>query len=268
MMRRSVVYRQVRALLLIVLMAAGSAFAMADNLAIPALTGRVVDQANILSAGDESRLDAKSQSLETKTSIQLVVVTLRSLQDRTIEDWGLTLGRTWGIGQKGKDNGVLLIVAPNDRELRIEVGYGLEGTLPDATADAIIRNVIIPRFKAGNMAGGISDGADAIIAVLTGSGEEFTKQSFTSTASQAIDNWAPLLFVGFFIVMLIIAQFRSRRRRRGGRYYRNRSGGWLYVDDYDRGGGFRGGWSGGGGGGGGFSGGGGSFGGGGASGRW
>jgi uncharacterized protein len=267
MMRRSIVLTQARAFLLIALMAAGSALALADNLAIPALTGRVVDQANILSAADESRLDAKSQSLETKTSIQLVVVTLRGLQDRTIEDWGLTLGRTWGIGQKGKDNGVLLIVAPNDRELRIEVGYGLEGTLPDATADAIIRNVIIPRFKAGNMAGGISDGADAIIAVLTGSGEEFTKQSFTSTASQAVDNWAPLLFVGFFIIMVIIAQFRDRRRRRGGRYYRNRSGGWLYVDDSDRSswGGFS---SGGRSGGGGFSGGGGSFGGGGASGRW
>jgi uncharacterized protein len=266
MTRSFVVFTHLRALLLIALMAAASALAHADDLAIPALSGRVVDQANILSAADESRLDAKSQSLETKTSIQLVIVTLRSLQDRTIEDWGLSLGRTWGIGQKGKDSGVLLIVAPNDRELRIEVGYGLEGTLPDATADAIIRNVIIPRFKAGNMAGGISDGADAIIAALTGSGEEFTKQSFASTASQAVDQWAPLLFVGFFFVMIIISQFRSRRRR-GGRYYRNRSGGWLYVDDNDRSSSW-GGFSSGGRSGGGFSGGGGSFGGGGASGRW
>lgn len=239
--------------------------AHADTLPVPELTGRVIDQANILSTSDESRLAGKLSDLESKTSIQLVVVTLASLQDRPIEDWGLTLGRTWGIGQKGEDSGALLIVAPNDRELRIEVGYGLEGTLPDATADAIIRNVIIPRFKAGNMADGIADGVDAIIAVLSGTGEEFTP-SRRELVGQTMSNWAPLFFMGLFIVMMIVAQFRSRRRRRGGRYYRNSSGGWLLIDGNDRGrgGGFRGGF----GGGGGFSGGGGSFGGGGASGRW
>ncbi|WP_284735929.1 TPM domain-containing protein [Dongia deserti] len=237
--------------------------ALADTLPVPALTGRVVDQANILSGADENRLTSKLSHLETKTSIQLIVVTLASLQDQPIEDWGLTLGRTWGIGQKGKDNGALLIVAPNDRELRIEVGYGLEGTLPDATADAIIRNVIIPRFKAGDMAGGISDGIDAIIAMLTGTGEEFTP-SRRELVGQALSEWAPVLFVALFIVLMIVAQFRGRRRR--GRYYRNRRGGWLFVDDYDSHWGGRG--FGGRGSGGGFSGGGGSFGGGGASGRW
>jgi uncharacterized protein len=263
---RSMPLMQLRVLLLAVLLPLlAGAHAVADTMAIPPLTGRVVDQANILSAAEESRLAAKSQDLETKTRNQLVVVTLRSLQGRTIEDWGLTLGRTWEIGQKGKDNGVLLIVAPNDRELRIEVGYGLESTLPDATADAIIRNVIIPRFKAGNMAGGISDGVDAIVGALTGTGEDFSKRSFTSTASETLSEWAPLLFVGFFIFMVIIGQLRSRRRR-GGRYYRNRSGGWFYVDDDDRS--SWGGFSSGGRSGGGFSGGGGSFGGGGASGRW
>ena len=146
--------------------------ALAD-VSVPALSGRVVDQAGILNNAEESRLTTKLKNLEDSSSIQLVVVTLSSLRGSPIEDWGLTLGRTWGIGQKGTDNGVLLIVAPNDRELRIEVGYGLEGTLPDATADAIIRNVIVPRFKAGNMADGISDGVDAIISVLSGSGEKF-----------------------------------------------------------------------------------------------
>lgn len=237
--------------------------ARADTLPVPALSGRVVDQASILSSGAEARLTSRLSDLESRTSIQLVVVTLPSLQDRPIEDWGLALGRAWGIGQKGKDNGVLLIVAPKDRELRIEVGYGLEGTLPDATADAIIRNVIVPRFKAGNMPDGISDGVDAIIAVLTGTGEEFSPSRLES-AGQTLSEWAPVLFVGLFIILMIAAQFRQRRRR-GGRYYRNSRGGWLYVDDSDRhwGGGFGGGRSGGG-----FGGGGGGFGGGGASGRW
>lgn len=237
--------------------------AQAGSLAVPALTGRVVDQANILNAGEESRLVGKLSALEAKTSIQLVVVTLSSLQDRPIEEWGLTLGRSWGIGQKGEDNGVLLIIAPNDRELRIEVGYGLEGTLPDATADAIIRNVIVPKFKAGNLPGGISDGVDAIIAVLTGSGEAF-QPSRREAVGQWLEEWTPLLFVGLFVVLVVMAQFRDHHRRRGTRYYRNRHGGWLYVDDNDRN------WGGGrvGRGGGGFSGGGGSFGGGGASGRW
>ena len=252
--------------LAIVLLALIAFPALADDLPVPALTGRVVDQAGILSSDDESRLTGKLHDLETKTSIQLVVVTLPSLRSRPIEDWGLALGRTWGIGQKGKDNGVLLVVAPNDRELRIEVGYGLEGTLPDATANAIIRNVIVPRFKAGSMAGGISDGVDAILAVLSGTGEEFTP-SREEVIGQTVSEWIPVLFVVLFIVLVVIGQIRHRRTR-GNRYYRNSNGGWLYVDDDDRdsGGGMFGGGRGGGGGG--FSGGGGSFGGGGASGSW
>ena len=249
------------AMLLLMLIAAP---AIADNLPVPALTGRVVDQAGILNNSEESRLVAKLANLEAKSSIQLVVVTLPSLRGSPIEDWGLALGRTWGIGQKGKDNGVLLIVAPNDRQVRIEVGYGLEGTLPDATANAIIRNVIVPRFKAADMAGGISNGVDAIIAVLSGTGEEFTP-SRMEAAGQMLSQWIPVLFIGLFVILVMIGQFRRGFRGTSGRYYRNRSGGWLYVDNSDR---YSGGSSGFSGGGGGFSGGGGSFGGGGASGRW
>ena len=139
----------------------------------------------------------------------------------------------------------------------------MEGTLPDATADAIIRNVIVPRFKAGNMAGGISDGVDAILAVLSGTGEEF-KPSRGEVIGEELSQWIPVLFVGLFIVLVVVGQFRHRRTR-GNRYYRNSTGGWLYVDYDDR---YSGGGFGGSGGGGGFSGGGGSFGGGGASGRW
>ena len=245
---------------------------LADTLPIPALSGRVVDQAGILTSSEESRLTTKLKDLEDKTSIQLVVVTLSSLRGSPIEDWGLALGRTWGIGQKGKDNGALLIVAPNDRELRIEVGYGLEGTLPDATASAIIRNVIVPRFKSGDMAYGISDGVDAIIAVLTGSSEEFTP-SRNEALSWLLSNLVPVLFFVFFVIMIIVNFTRQTMRPHGSRYYRNSSGGWVYVDD-DNDSGFSSGSSGDGGfssgssGGGGFSGGGGSFGGGGSSGRW
>jgi uncharacterized protein len=239
--------------------------ALAETLPVPALSGRVVDQAGILNSAEESRLTSKLKDLEDKTSIQLVVVTLSSLRGSPIEEWGLTLGRSWGIGQKGKDNGALLIVAPNDRELRIEVGYGLEGTLPDATADAIIRNVIVPRFKSGDMADGISDGVDAIISVLSGSGEEFTP-SRTEALGQMLSNAVPVLFFAFFVIMIVVTQILQARRPRGSRYYRNSSGGWVYVDDDDRySGTSSGGFSSGGGG---FSGGGGSFGGGGASGRW
>lgn len=253
--------RRGAAALIVLLLAFLAPTAHAKEIEIPRLTGRVVDQARILSDDQERRLTARLRSLEEQTTNQFVIVTLSSLQSRPIEDWGLALGRGWGIGQKGKDNGVLLIVAPNDREVRIEVGYGLEGTLPDATASAIIRNVIVPRFKAGSMASGISDGANAIIAVLSGEGQEF-KPSPLETIGSTISQWLPVLFIGLFVFLVVVSQF-SRRARRGTRYYRSSNGGWLYVDDSDR---HSGGWSGGGGGG--FSGGGGSFGGGGASGRW
>ena len=250
-----------RLLLLALLLVAAPSLA---DVQVPSLSGRVVDQAGILNSAEKGRLTTKLKNLEDNASIQLVVVTLPSLRGSPIEDWGLTLGRTWGIGQKGKDNGVLLIVAPNDRELRIEVGYGLEGTLPDATANAIIRNVIVPRFKAGDMADGISDGVDAIVAVLSGSGEEFTP-SRREAVAQLLPRLLPILFIGFFVIMIIVNFIRQTMRPRGSRYYRNSSGGWIFVDDDDR---YSGSSSGGFSSGGGFSGGGGSFGGGGSSGRW
>jgi len=113
----------------------------------PALTGRVVDNANLLSAQQESRLTQQLASHEEATSNQVVVVTLPSLQGTSIDDFGYQLGRHWGIGQAGRDNGVLLIVAPNERKVRIEVGYGLEGDLPDAIARAIIDQNILPAFR-------------------------------------------------------------------------------------------------------------------------
>src|SRR5215208_7089379 len=160
----------------------------------PALTGRVVDEANILNAATRASLDQKLADLESKTTNQLVVVTLKSLQDTTIEDFGVQLGRRWQIGQRGKNNGVLLIVAPTERKVRIEVGYGLEGSLTDAVTRLIIENSILPRFRANDYPGGISRGADDIIQVLSGDAEEFKQR-----AAQRPD--APPRSINFGIVL-------------------------------------------------------------------
>lgn len=145
--------------------------AAAQTLAFPVLSGRVVDEAGVLDATDRAALTETLAGLETKTTDQLVVVTLKSLQGTSIEDYGYQLGRRWQIGQKEKNNGVLLIVAPSERKVRIEVGYGLEGTLTDAISKIIIENSILPRFKAGDFPGGIKRGVDDVIQVLGGDAE-------------------------------------------------------------------------------------------------
>ena len=140
----------------------------AQALTFPALTGRVVDEAGLLSAPDRAALTASLAGLEATTTDQLVVVTLKSLQGTSIADYGYQLGRNWGIGQKDKDSGVLLIVAPNERQVRIEVGYGLEGTLTDAATKIIIETSILPDFKTGDFSGGIKNGTAQIIQILEG----------------------------------------------------------------------------------------------------
>ncbi len=132
--------------------------AAAAEPAFPELTGRVVDDAGLLSYPDKVAITADLKALEDKSSDQLVVVTLPSLQGYTIEDFGYQLGRHWGIGTAKLDNGVILIVAPNERKVRIEVGSGLEGTLTDALSKIIIENSILPRFREGDFAGGIKNG--------------------------------------------------------------------------------------------------------------
>ena len=143
----------------------------AQTLTFPPLTGRVVDQAELLSATDRMRLTESLARLEAKTQVQLVVVTLKSLQGTSIEDYGYQLGRRWGIGRKDskdKDTGVLLIVAPQDRAVRIEVGYGLEGTLTDAATKVVIEGAILPLFRVGDFPGGIMRGVEAIVVRLGG----------------------------------------------------------------------------------------------------
>src|SRR5580704_5718324 len=138
----------------------------AAALNFPTLTGRVVDEANILNQAKREELTQKLSDLEAKTTDQLVVVTLRSLQGTSIEDYGYQLGRSWGIGQKGKDNGVLLIIAPDEHKVRIEVGYGLEGVLTDAISDLIIETNILPAFRSGHLEQGIVDGTQSILNAL------------------------------------------------------------------------------------------------------
>ena len=137
-----------------------AATALAQSLTFPQLTGRVVDDAGILDAATRQKLEKLSADLEAKSTDQLVVVTLKSLQGTSIEDYGYQLGRQWQIGQKDKNNGVLLIVAPSERKVRIETGYGVEGTLTDALGSFIIQQAILPRFRAGDFQGGITRGAE------------------------------------------------------------------------------------------------------------
>ncbi len=228
---------------------------------------RVVDAAQLLDAGTAAALNAQLADFEKKTGRQFVIATIPDLQGYPIEDYGYRLGRAWGVGAKEKDDGVLLIVAPKDRKVRIEVGYGLEPYLTDAYSSVIINQAIVPRFKAGDYAGGIKDGAAAIMAQLQLSPEEAAARMKAAEADEGKTGGGvpiALIFWGFILLFMVLpAIFGGARGRRGRRY-----GGmpivlWGPGDFGGRGGGF-----GSGGDFGGFSGGGGSFGGGGSSGSW
>ncbi|HEX8124477.1 MAG TPA: TPM domain-containing protein [Allosphingosinicella sp.] len=242
----------------------------------PKLTGRVVDAANIIPDSDEAALTQKLAALETASSRQLVVATVPSLQGNDIADYGYQLGRHWGIGQKGANNGVILLVAPNERKVRIDVGYGLEPIITDALSHQIITQQILPAFKANDYPRGIDAGADAIIAQLQAPPEQAEKKALEAQQAQRQSGSGgggsifPLIFWGIVFFFFILPMLRGGRR---GRRHR-RSGVWVWGPGIGGGGGWGGGSSGGGfggfggGGGGGFGGGGGSFGGGGASGGW
>lgn len=241
----------------------------------PPLTGRVVDDAQILSPATEQKLTAELAALEQKTGHQLVVATLPDLQGYEIEDYGYQLGRAWGIGGAKADDGAILIVAPNQRKVRIEVGYGLEPVLTDAMTSLILQRKVLPAFKAGDLEKGVVDGTEAIVAQLGLPPAEAQAQAAAAEAegqravasSDGGGSGLPWILIAAFIVFFVLSGatrvFGGRRRYGGG------GGLWwllpLILSNSGRRGG--GGWSGGGGGGG-FSGGGGSFGGGGSSGSW
>ncbi|MBC7520002.1 MAG: TPM domain-containing protein [Sandarakinorhabdus sp.] len=236
----------------------------------PALAGRVTDAANIVPSATEATLDARLKTLEDTTTTQLVVATVPDLQGYEIDEYGYQLGRAWGIGQKGKNNGALLIVAPGEHKVRIEVGYGLEGVLTDAVTSQIIRRDIIPHFKAGDMAGGVDAGADALIKLLELPPAERAKV-VQAAAVQGSGGGGPgagtIVWLVIIVIWIVLAISRRKRGLSAGPtiVWGPGLGGW--------GGGGGGGWGGGGGGGfggggGGFGGGGGGFGGGGSSGGW
>lgn len=232
----------------------------------PALTGRVVDAANIIPDAQEAALDAKLKALQDNSTRQLVVATIPNLEGYDIADYGYRLGRAWGIGQKAENNGTLLIVAPNERRVRIEVGYGLEPILTDAFSSVVINTQIVPKFKAGDFPGGIEAGVDALVQQLTLPPEEAAKYaaSLERPALEKDVNVGAIIFWLFIFLFFILPMVRGLfgGRRRGRRFG---SGPVIIWGGNDWGGGGGGSsW----GGGGGFSGGGGSFGGGGASGGW
>lgn len=138
---------------------------------VPYLSGRVVDNAEILSAATKQKLGARLKAHEQETTNQIAVLTVPSLEGESVESYAEQVFNTWKLGQKGKDNGVLVLVAPNERRMRIEVGYGLEGTLTDVAASRIIRNVMTPRFKEGGFDAGVEQGVAAVIGQLTGAAE-------------------------------------------------------------------------------------------------
>ena len=253
----------------------------------PQLTGRVVDQAHLLTPEQVVDITSKSQALEAQSGRQFVVATVNSLEGQPIEDYAYRLGRAWGIGQKGKDDGVILLVAPNERKVWIATGYGAGAFLTDAMSGLIIREDILPRFKQDppDYGGGIEAGADAIIKQMSLPPDQAQKNVAEAEQAQKQRQHSgggglPLIF--WFLIIGFVALSHFRRGR--GRSYRTRSGGinpWVTLwalNSLSRGsrgsswggGGWGGGGFGGGGGGGfgGFSGGGGSFGGGGAGGSW
>ncbi len=249
------------ALVLLLSMAFAPAWAAPS---FPDLAGRrVVDEAHVLSPATQGALTARLAALEAKTTRQLVVVTLPSLGGYDIQDYGYQLLRHWGIGQKATNNGALFIVVPAEHKVRIEVGYGLESVLTDALSSVILQRAVLPKFRAGDVQGGVVAGTDAIITQL-GLDQPAAEAKAAQAAEAPHRPGLPLGAVIPFIFLAFLVSSIFRRRRGGGGL------GWLLPMMIL--GGSRGGWGGGGGfgggGGGGFGGGGGSGGGGGASGSW
>jgi len=230
----------------------------ADGPAFPPLSGRVVDKAGILPPQAVDRLTAELAAHERRTGQQVVVAVVKSLDGRPIEDYGYQLGRFWGIGEKGKNTGAILLVAPTEHKVRIEVGYGLEGELTDAVSSVIINQTILPSFRKGDMASGIVVGTEQILLAL-GDNLAVPPPTPKHEPDQGHGSIGSVLFT-----ILLFALFIWFGRRRGGGFGSTILPFMIASSWSSRGGGS----SFGSGGGGGFSGGGGSFGGGGASGSW
>lgn len=234
---------------------------LARALEVPPLRGRVNDYAGVMSQDQVRTLESQLAQFEQETGHQIAVLTIPTLDGEDIEGFSIRVAENWKIGKKGFDNGVILLVAVKDRKLRLEVGYGLEGVLPDAIADRIIRDYIVPRFRAQDYAGGVIAGIDAVQKVIK---QEPLPESARNPNQAPRSGFNSLAMFAIAFVIFALMAFSSGRRSRNQMW----SGrGRRYPPIFWGGGGFGGGF-GGGGSGGGFSGGGGGFGGGGASGSW
>lgn len=229
---------------------------------VPVVAQRFTDLSGSIRPDELRALNEKLQRFEEETSNQIVVLMVPTSGEEEIEQYALRVAEANKLGKKGRDNGVLFLIAKGDRKVRIEVGYGLEGALPDATSNQIIRNIVIPRFREGAYYEGIDAGVDGIIAATKG---EFQGDGASGKRKRKS---LPVVFISIMIILMFFigSIFRSRRHHVGpGSFWGGFGGGGF-------GGGTMGGFGGGGGGsfggGGGFSGGGGSFGGGGSSGSW
>lgn len=217
--------------------------------------GWVTDLTGTLSHDEIMALNRKLAAFERETTNQIAVLLIPSLEGDSLEDYSIRVAEKWKVGQKGKNNGVILLIVKNDRRIRIEVGYGLEGVLPDAMAGAIIRQEIAPRFRVGQFYQGIDAGLDAIMAVTRG---EYKARPAAQNKEKGVVWWPFLFFIFFFSIVVLMHRLSKKRY-----YYSGGSRGWHSGGIWGSGGFSGGGFSGGG-----FSGGGGEFGGGGASGNW
>lgn len=275
-------------------------FAAAADVAVPQLSGRVVDQTGTLSASDAAALTQRLKDLETRKGSQVAVLIVPTTQPETIEQFSIRVAEAWKIGRKKIDDGALLVVAKDDHKLRIEVGYGLEGPLTDVTSRRIIDEIIVPRFKTGDFTGGISAGVDRIIRIIDGEPLPVPKPE----VSHAVDPstffdivFSPFGFLGYAAIAAIMRGLMGRLVGSGVTagvvgvivwlllgsivvsgifgviaFFLTMFGDSILAASQQASrsgrGGYGGGWSGGSSDSGGFSGGGGSFGGGGASGSW
>ena len=190
----------------------------------PALTGRVVDQAGVMTAPSKGDVEAKSKALEDKSGIQLVVATVKSLQGSDIETYANQLFRSWKLGDAKKNNGVLLLVAPAEHKVRIEVGYGLEGTLTDALSSVIISSAIVPRFKSNDFSGGIERGVDGIVSVLSGDTAEW-QPKVPLRSNDDLGFALVVVWCAFVIIAIIVVGYLGTR---SGRYV-TRGGRQVFV---------------------------------------
>lgn len=147
----------------------------ADELAIPVLQSRVTDQTGTLDSGQKSQLETRLQQIESAKGAQIAILLLPSVKPESIEQYGIRLAEAWKLGRKGVDDGLIIIVAKNDRRMRIEVGYGLEGAIPDAVAKRIVSEQMVPRFKQGDYFGGLEAALGAVDSVLDGAGDGSAK---------------------------------------------------------------------------------------------